>query len=157
MAYFRGSVHNWKQAGRLFFWRFTENTRNFPGWHFMVDRAASTSIAVLLRSMSKSPSPCSRTIVVSLPTVEVLGIPNNRGSRCVAPERLRIELDPSASDTWTIVEDGAVVHWRLGTETSRNMADVFADPVRYFDSSVGQDPVLWSWGLLAPDSAVRSR
>ena len=97
MAYSRSVVDSWKQAGRLFFWRFTENTRNFPGWHFMVDRGASTSIATLLRSMAQSASICSRTIVVSLPTAEVLSIPNNRNSQCVAPERLRVELDLSSA------------------------------------------------------------
>lgn len=150
MAYSRSAVASWKQAGRLFFWRFTENTRNFPGWHFMVDRAASTSIAALFRSMAQSASLCSRTIVVSLPTPEVLSFPNNRNSQCVAPERLRVELDLSRGDAWSLVEDGAVVHWRLGAESLRGMADVFADPAKYFDSSVGQEPVLWSWGVLTP-------
>ena len=95
----------------------------------MVDRAASTSIAALLRSMAQSASLCSRTIVVSLPTAEVLTIPNNRNSQCVAPERLRIELDLSGSDAWSLVEDGTVVHWRMGSESLRSVADVFAGQV----------------------------
>jgi hypothetical protein len=148
LAYSRNVMNRWKQAGRLFFWRFTENARNFPGWHFMVDRAASTSIAALLRSMAQNTYPCSRSLVVSLPTAEVLSIPNNRNSQCVAPETLRIELDLSSADAWALVEDGAVVHWRLGAESLRSMADVFADPARYFDSTVGREPVLWSWGVL---------
>jgi hypothetical protein len=156
VAYSRRVVDSWKQAGRLFFWRFTENTRNFPGWHFMVDRAASTSIAALLRSMAQSESLCSRTIVVSLPTPEVLSIPNNRNSQCVAPERLRIELDLSGGDAWALVEDGAVVHWRLGAESLRRVADVFADPAKYFGSTVGQEPVLWSWGVLTQSPPNKS-
>jgi len=156
VAYSRSIVDRWRQAGRLFFWRFTENTRNFPGWHFMVDRAASTSIAALLRSMAQSGSPCSRTIVVSLPTAEVLSIPNNRNSQCVAPERLRIELDLSGGDAWTLVEDGAVVHWRLGAESLRTVAEVFADPAKHVDSTVGQEPVLWSWGVLSQSPPNKS-
>ena len=149
MAYSRSGVGSWKQAGRLFFWRFTENTRNFPGWHFMVDRAASTSIAALLRSMAQSASPCSRTVVVSLPTAEVLSIPNNRNSQCVAPERLRVELAPSGAKAWALIEDGAVVHWQLDADSMRNAADVFADPAKYLDSTIGREPVLRSWGMLA--------
>lgn len=150
MAYSRTAVDSWKQAGRLFFWRFTENTRNYPGWHFMVDHAASASMAALLRSMAKSESVCSRTVVVSLPTTEVLRVPNNRNSPCVAPERLRIELDLSDAKAWSLVEDGAVVHWQLGVGSMRNAADVFADPVKHFDSSFGGEPALWSWGILKP-------
>ena len=149
MAYSPSIVDSWRQAGRLFFWRFTENTRNYPGWHFMVDQAASTSIAALLRSMAQSETPCSRTVVVSLPTTDVLRVPNNRQSQCVAPERLRIELAISDAKSWLLTEDGAVVHWHLGADSLRKVADVFADPTRYFDSTIGEEPVLWSWGILA--------
>ena len=158
VAYSRSVVNRWKQAGRLFFWRFTENTRNFPGWHFMVDPAASTSISVLLRSMAQSESPCSRTVVVSLPTAAVLGVPNNRRSPCVAPERLRIELALSDAKCWSLTEDGAVVHWHLGADSLRRVADVFAEPTKYFDSTIGEDPALWSWGMLtqsSPDKPLR--
>ena len=156
MAYSRRVVDSWKQSGRLFFWRFSENTRNFPGWHFMVDRAASASIARLLRSMAKSASTCSRTVVVSLPTTEVLAIPNNSHSQCVAPERLRIELTVSDAASWAITEDGAVVHWQLGADSLRAAADVFADPMKYLDSTIGRDPVLWSWGILTRSSPNKS-
>ena len=153
MAYTRTVVDSWKQAGRLFFWRFTENTRNCPGWHFMVDQAASASIAGLLRSMAKSESPCARAVVVSLPTAEVLGVPNNRYSPCVAPERLRIEMITTEAKSWRLTEDGAVVHWQLSAKSLCDVADVFADPAKYFDSTIGENPALWSWGLL-PQSAT---
>jgi hypothetical protein len=155
VAYSRSVVDNWKQAGRFFLWRFTENTRNFPGWHFMVNAAASRSISTLLRSMAQSETVCSRTIVVSLPTAEVLSIPNNRNSQCVAPERVRVELDLAVGDAWALVEDGAVAHWRLGAQSMRGVADVFADPDKYLDSTFGHDPVLWSWGVLAQSSPDR--
>jgi hypothetical protein len=157
VAYSPSVVDSWKQTGRLFFWRFTENTRNYPGWHFMVDHAASSSIAALLRSMAQSESPCSRTVVVSLPTTDVLNVPNNRQSRCVAPERLRIELAVSDANSWLLTEDGAVVHWHLGADRLRELADVFADPAKYFDSTIGEGPVLWSWGILTqslPDKSL---
>jgi hypothetical protein len=156
VTYSRSVVDSWKQAGRLFFWRFTENTRNFPGWHFMVDRAASASIAALLRSMAKSESPCSRTVVVSLPTAEVLSVPNNRHSPCVAPERLRIELATSDAKCWLLTEDGAVVHWLIGSDNLRDVADVFADPAKYFDSTIGENPPLWSWGVLTQSPPNKS-
>ena len=152
----RSVVDSWKQAGRFFLWRFTENTRNFPGWHFMVDSAASASIAALLRSIAQRETVCSRTIVVSLPTAEVLRIPNNRNSQCVAPERVRLESDLLDGNAWALVEDGAVVHWRLGTQNLRDVADVFADPDKYFDSNVGQEPPLWSWGVLAQSPPNKS-
>ena len=157
MAHSHRDVITWKQAGRLFFWRFTENTRDFPGWHFMVDPAAGKSIAALLRSMAQSTSACSRTVVVSLPTTEVLSVPNNRNSQCVAPERLRIEFAPSGVKSWAFAEDGAVVHWQLGADGLRAAAEVFANPAKYFDSTIGEETVLWSWGLLPQKPPRNSR
>jgi hypothetical protein len=122
----------------------------------MVDHAASTSISDLLRSMARSESPCSRTVVVSLPTTDVLSVPNNRHSQCVAPERLRIELASSDAKSWLLTEDGAVVHWHLGADSLRKVADVFADPMKYFDSNIGEEPVLWSWGMLTQSSPNKS-
>ena len=150
-------VETWKQAGRFFFWRFTENTRNYPGWHFMVDRAASVSIAALFRSMAQSESACHRTVVVSLPTVEVLNVPNNRNSPCVAPERLRIELTTADANHWALMEDGALVHWQMGADSFRKTADVFAHPEKYFDSTIGRAPALWCWGTLAQSPTDTSR
>ena len=144
----RSPVNTWKQSGRLFLWRFTENTRNFPGWHFMVDRAAAASLSELLKAMARGTPPCFRGVVVSLPTAEVLAVPNNRHSGCVAPEKLRVELDPEDADSWAFEEEGAVLHWRMGAHKLQLAADVFGDPVKYFDSSIGKSPALWSWGLL---------
>jgi hypothetical protein len=106
--------------------------------------------------MAQSASPCSRTVVVSLPTAEVLSIPNNRGAQCVAPERLRVELVQSDPNAWALVEDGAVVNWQMGADNLRNAARVFADPAKYFDSAIGKEPVLWSWGMLTQSPPNKS-
>jgi acyl-homoserine lactone acylase PvdQ len=36
----------------------------------------------------------------------------------------------------------------MSAENLRAAADVFAQPVKYFDSTIGKNPALWSWGLL---------
>jgi hypothetical protein len=146
----------WKQSGRLFFWRFTENVRNYPGWHFMVDSTASTSVAGLLHAMSKSETSCTRIVQVSHPTTEVLRVANNRSAGCVAPTKLRIELDANDADAWSLDDDGVALHWRLGARTAAVAADAFANPVDYFDSAIGAKPALWSWGLLKPASTRKS-
>ena len=141
-------LDTWRQSGRLFFWRFTENVRNYPGWHFMLDSAGAISVSSLVRAMSRSSTPCIRTVQVSLPTAEVLRVANNRNAGCVAPTKLRIELDTADSTAWSLNDDGVAAHWRLGSRTATAVADAFADPAKYFDSAIGTKPVLWSWGLL---------
>jgi hypothetical protein len=143
------SVETWRQSGRLFFWRFTENVRNYPGWHFMLDSTGSISISALVRAMSKSATKCIRTVQVSYPTAEVLQVPNNRSAGCVAPTKLRIELDTTDPSTWSLNDDGVAVHWRFGYHHAATVADAFTDPLKYFGSTIGTVPVLWSWGLLS--------
>jgi hypothetical protein len=149
-------IDNWRQSGRLFFWRFTENVRSYPGWNFMLDSAGAISVSSLVRAMSKSSTPCIRTVQVSLPTVEVLRVANNRSAGCVAPTRLRIEIDTADPATWSLNDDGVAVHWRLGSHTATAVADAFADPAKYFDSAIGTKPVLWSWGLLQVSPSNKS-
>ena len=117
---------------------------------------SGVSISALLRPMAQSESPCSRTVVASLPTAHVLSVPNNCQSQYVAPERLRIELAIADTKSWLLTEDGAVVHWHLGADSLRKVADVFADPTKYFDSTIGEEPALWSWGVLPQSSPDKS-
>jgi hypothetical protein len=149
-------IGTWKQSGRLFFWRFTENVRDYPGWNFMVDSVGSKSVAGLLLAMSKSSEDCTRIVQVSHPTTEVLRAANNRGAGCVAPTKLSIELDTTDADTWSLDDDGVVLHWRLGARTAALAADAFANPLNYFDSTIGAKPALWSWGLLKSTSTRKS-
>jgi hypothetical protein len=148
-------IETWKQSGRLFLWRFTDNVRNFPGWHFMLDSTGSKSIASLLHAMSKSATSCDRIVQVSQPTTEVLRVPNNRSAGYVSPTKLRIELDASDADAWALDDDGVALHWRLGSRTAAVAADAFSDPSKYLGSSIGAKPPLWSWGLLKSPSGSK--
>jgi hypothetical protein len=141
-------IGSWKQSGRLFVWRFTDNVRNFPGWHYMLDSTGSKSIAGLLHAMSKSATSCIRVVQVSQPTTEVLRVPSNRGAACLAPTKLRIELDSTDPSAWSLDDDGVALHWRLGSDTAAVAADAFENPSKFFDSSIGAGPPLWCWGLL---------
>ena len=150
-------IGTWKQSGRLFFWRFTANVRDYPGWNFMLDAAGSKSVAGLLLAMSRSAEDCTRIVQISHPTTEVLRVANNRGAGCVAPTKLRIELDATDADAWSLDDDGVALHWRLGARTAALAADAFANPLNYFDSTIGAKPPLWSWGLLKPTSTSKKR
>ena len=159
MGYNASTVDKWKQSGTLFFWRFKENERNYPGWHFMLDSFASESMAALLRAMRVSAESCERTIVVTRPTEVVLRVPNNRGGAAAwsAPAKLRLEYSVDNPAAWSLGAENSVVRWQLGAEHISIVAEAFADPIKFFDSSIGSDPVVWSWGLLerlVPNSSL---
>jgi hypothetical protein len=74
-------VDRWVQEGRLYLWRYTENTRNYSGWHLTADDVCCQSLADLIGRMLSARWGSQKTLAVTPPTKEVLGVPNNRGGR----------------------------------------------------------------------------
>ena len=139
----------WKQRGQIYFWRYTENSRNFPGWHLVVDSAASESLASLVASLTKAQEPIHRTLQVSRPTKDVLCIPNNKDglARFSAPTKLVICFDPTDADSWTLDCVSDVLEWRLGSNSMTELESALASPNSFFDRQFGKDKPLWFWGL----------
>ena len=94
----------WKQSGRISLWRYTENERNYPGWHLNADIAGCHSFVALLDALATDGSG-SRTITLTSPTMAVR-VPNNRGGRAkwLAPAKLRVTLSQSPAD-WVFPSD----------------------------------------------------
>lgn len=44
----RSDINNWKQEGRVFFWRYTRSSRNKRGWHISGNRKGCANIVELL-------------------------------------------------------------------------------------------------------------
>src|SRR3712207_2285031 len=86
-------VNRWRQEGRLYFWRYTENTRNYPGWHLTADDLCCRSLADLIERMLSARGRPRKPLAVTPPTREVLRVPNNRGgeARWKAPAGLLLE------------------------------------------------------------------
>jgi hypothetical protein len=59
------SVDAWKQQGQIFLWRFSGETRNFPGWNFCADEAGCESTAQLLQLMQRARWASKRTLHVT--------------------------------------------------------------------------------------------
>lgn len=92
-------ANSWTQSGRISLWRYTENERNFPGWHLNADAAGCQSLLALLEALAADGAG-SRTIAVTAPTKAQLGVPNNKRGLAawVAPDKLRVTLSPTAEE-----------------------------------------------------------
>ena len=67
----------WKQSGRISLWRYTENQRNFPGWHLNGDADGCQSLLALLDALAAD-GEGSRTVAIIAPTKTQLSVPNNK-------------------------------------------------------------------------------
>lgn len=73
------NVNKWTQKGQVYLWRYEENTHNYPGWHLTAEETFCTSFADLIERMLVAQYSSQQSLAVSLPTKEILSIPNNRG------------------------------------------------------------------------------
>ena len=64
-------------------------------------------------------------------------------------------LENRVPEAWSIAGDDSIVEWSLGSRYIETAADAFREPLKYFDSAFGEDPVLWSWGKIAPRGKIR--
>jgi hypothetical protein len=98
-------TNTWKQSGRISLWRYTENERNYPGWHLSADVAGCQSLLALLEALATDGGGF-RTITITTPDKAQLLVPNNKSGLAawVAPTKLQMELSPNPTE-WAFPPD----------------------------------------------------
>lgn len=102
------NVNRWKQQGRIYFWRYTEGTRNYPGWQLTADRAFCDGFADLIDRMLNASYNCEKSLNVTPPTQKILGVPNNRGgsAKWKAPKLLILKhRKDNPSEDYSFLEE----------------------------------------------------
>jgi hypothetical protein len=142
-----GTFNQWKQSGLLYFWRYTENVRNYPGWHLAADEAGLAALTDLLRRLLGADDSATRTTRISPPSPVVLATANNRRSPVVSPERVSWTVS-ATDDDWHFDERAAVLALRLGRHKVARMLQWLSNPHRAFDTTYGTSPPIWFWGTI---------
>jgi len=93
-------VNEWKQTGKLYLWKYTENSKNYPGWHLHADLEGCTSLIKLICLMRMDKFPAKRTVKISAPNSQILSVPNNKRGKAKwkTLKKLKIKSVKSASD-----------------------------------------------------------
>lgn len=147
------NVNRWKQQGHVYFWRYVEGTRNFPGWHLTADKIFCDGFADLIDRMLRSPYNSQKSLTVALPTEAVLSVPTNRGGAAgwKAPKRLILKhRKDGASEDYSFIEEteDAVV-----LSASRRKLEELKECVSGIPKGEGDysidfgDAVIWFWWL----------
>ena len=99
-------THSWKQSGNVSLWYYTENERNFPGWHLTADPAGCESLIVLLDAFATDGIPASRAVEIEPPSKAQLGVPNNKSGLAAwrAPSKLRVAFSSNPAE-WSFPPD----------------------------------------------------
>lgn len=127
-------------------WRYSENRRNFPGWHFTANADGCASFIALLDAFAVD-ADGSRTLDVTAPTQAVLAVPNNRSAALVVPAKLRLMLSASSS-YWSFPESTDPAELAVGVEWLPILRRAIAGiPQGQGDYSIGPagSGSLWLW------------
>lgn len=104
----------WKPSGSVSLWRYTENTRHYPGWHLTADLAGCGSLLDLLDTLATEPGNY-RTVPLQPPDEAQLGVPNNRRSPHVAATKLQLTLS-DLSAQWRFPPDHDPASLTIGSD-----------------------------------------
>jgi hypothetical protein len=140
----------WKQQGTVSLWRYTENERNYPGWHLNADPVGCTSLLALLEELAHSEG-THRTIQLKPPSASQLAVPNNQGGGAawLAPARLRVSISDVPA-TWEFPADLKPATLTIGFDWLTALREGIAGiPQGFGDYSIGSRKSgslsLWFW------------
>jgi len=148
------NVNKWKQHGQVYFWRYVENTRNYPGWHLTADKTFCDGFADLTDRMLNAPYNSQKSLTVALPTKEVLRVPNNHGGLAgwKAPKLLILKHQKdNVSKYYSLLEE---IENTVILGLSRRNLEELKECVSEIPHGKGDysieigDTVLWFWWLI---------
>lgn len=141
----------WKPSGTVSLWRYTVNTRNYPGWHLNADAAGCRSLLDLLDALATEPG-SHRTMPLRPPTEAQLGVPNNRRSPVVAATKLQLALSDVPAH-WRFPSDPDPAALTIGSDWLAPLRKGLLDITQgRGDYRIGRDadghlPLWFWWGL----------
>lgn len=141
------SSHSWKQHGAISLWRYTENERNYPGWHLSANPAGCESLITLIEALSADGAGTTRSVGLTPPTPAILGVPNNKHgtARFNAPAKLCISFS-SIPDHWLFPPQLEPAELSFGHDWLAPLRNGLAGiPNGVGDFSIGDDLPLWFW------------
>ena len=140
--------HSWKQHGSISLWRYTENERNFPGWHLNADPTGCRSLLALFEALAADGPSAFRTVDLTRPTASILAVPNNKGgtAKFKSPKKWRISFSNEPSH-WSFPQTLEPAELCYGQDWLAPLCEgVIGIPEGHGDYSIGgSDLRLWFW------------
>lgn len=130
----------------LYFWRFLENTSNYPGWNLAASVVGTKRFLDALERLSTSKTE-GQNLTCAAPDRQVLKVPNNGDSPVVAAIGVLL-VRADDTDAGQLVEERGEVTLRLTRDQVAQVRHALRDPRAAFDTAIIVDPDVWYWGVV---------
>ena len=114
-------IYQYHQEGQLYLWRYI-NGRNYPGYHMAWSGVGQQNFIEFLNHLAVSENATYRTLSLFKPTTDVLRVPNNKNSKIIHFNKLRIELGNECEWDFGVVENN--VYLKLSSESCLKLASI---------------------------------
>lgn len=144
------NVDKWEQKGHLYLWYYVDNARNYPGWNLTADKDFSNRFVDLIQRMLDAKYNCQKSLEVTLPTDEILKIPNNQGgyAKCKSPKKfiLKHQKDKISGDNFSFEESENKITISANSQNLELLKECFQNIRREIDYSIEiGNTSLWFW------------
>ena len=144
-------ARSWNQTGNVSLWYYTENERNYPGWHLTADAAGCESLIALLDALAVDGIPAFRAVEIKPPSKAQLGVPNNKGGLADwrSPSKLRVTFSGDPAE-WSFPPDLEPAVLTIGSDWLAPLREgISGIPRGQGDQSIGSagngNSRLWFW------------
>jgi hypothetical protein len=146
-------ITKWNHRGKTYLWRYKDNARNYPGWHFTADDESCDAFHELFEIMNAARYSGVCTISITAPTPEVLSVPNNRDgkARYESAKQLMVKYDPSQPHLWDITFKTSSVTLSIGKNhvqaLRQGIKDIKTGNGDYAIGPMDKGNCLWIWWI----------
>lgn len=148
----KSEIEKYKLKGKVYNWKYKDNSQNYPGWNFTADLEASESLTELLNLMSNCEWPTQKTILIDLPTQAQLNVPNNQNGNAKWFSKLNLILNfkkLESENHWIIKELDNHVEIQFGkaklTELQKAIIEVQKGNGDFAVSDEKHENILYFW------------
>ena len=114
-------IYQYHQEGQVYLWRYL-NEKNYPGFHMAWAGVGQKNFIEFLNLLARIESATYRTLNLFKPTADVLRVPNNKNSKIIHFNKLKIEIDSACEWSFDVVENG--VYLKLSPESCLKLASI---------------------------------
>lgn len=113
-------INKLKVKGKIYIWKYLENSRNYPGWNITTDKIGGESLLELIDLMITCKWSSKKTFQTMEPNKNQLNVPNNKNGKAEWKSvqnltlNLKKEIEP---DFWEIIDKGNEIEISLGNNS----------------------------------------
>jgi hypothetical protein len=148
----KDKIEKHKIDGKVYTWKYLENSKNYPGWNFTVDKTASGSLVELLNLMKQCEWSSRKEIQISKPTENQIKVPNNQNGSAkwkTVSKLILTSKKTAEKEFWKVMEKENEIEIQFGenklVDFEKAISEIPKGIGDFAITSDSEDNILYLW------------